>query len=244
VFGYIDRMVGCLRHTRWPIAAGLVVALAGCAETTDRITRTGTPATERRADGRLKMDPAPLTVADLNSLPPGSPQRTVARAWFYAQWGSPANVLRCYDDRVLSVVGRKAIAGAYAQQRTTMIDARPEFALGASNANGALVTVLLSSTGDPPRPESYLLRRRGASWRIVYDSFLEPALAAYITSDRQTSDGQDPASAARSGAQAAKRYRELYIAVAGAARLADRVQPARNRAAGLPLPSGTDTIAP
>jgi len=197
------------------LIAAATLGVVACGGDGSNITRTGRTPSVQQADGRLNRAPDPLSVEDIERVRPDSPQAVVLRLWFYAQWGSAPSIVRLYDQRIVRAIGAPAIAGALDQQRSDLLDTRPVVGPVARISAGSLVTVEVLSTADPPRPESFLLRRRGHVWRIVHDSLLEDALSTYVQVETQlrvapTATSADPR-AVRAGRAAARRYRELFL---------------------------------
>jgi hypothetical protein len=203
-------------------AAG--IGIGGCGGEPSNITRTGSTVLEQRADGSLTRQPDPLSVADLERVPPGSPQATVLRLWFYGQWGSAVNAVRFYDQRVLRAIGHSSAVGAYASQRLGMLDSHPKVRSVTRNPAGTLVKVDMLTISGAPRREFFLLRRQGAGWRIVYDSFLDSALATYVEAQMRPGTAPPNAAASRDAIaariDAVNRYRSTLLSDLSAARAA------------------------
>lgn len=203
-------------------AAG--TGIGACGGEASNITRTGSTALEQRADGSLTRQPDPLSVADLERVPRGSPQATVLRLWFYGQWGSSVNAVRFYDQRVLRAIGDSSAAGAYVSQRLGMLDSHPKVRSVTRNPAGTLVKVDMLTISGPPRREFFLLRRQGAGWRIVYDTFLGRALPAYVEAQMRPGTASPNAAASRDAIaariDAVIRYRRTLLGDLSAARAA------------------------
>lgn len=134
------------------------------------------------ADGRLAIDPPPLTLRDVERQSVGSPGYAVMSLLFWAQWGSPANIVAEYDPGVASVLGVSNLVGAWEAIRQSILLTLPKIVFKRSNAAGnqAFVGLQLETTSGPPARQSFVLRRTSQGWRIVYDTLLDGALPGYI----------------------------------------------------------------
>jgi hypothetical protein len=198
---------------RWALlAAVLALACAGCG--TNEATSPGTAdkAPKQRADGRLAVDPAPLTFADIERRPAQSAERAVIELLFWAQWGSTPNLVAAYDPVVREALSTSWIGGAYAMRRPAIAVAQPKVERVEKTDLGTVVTLRVLSRAAPPALHSFTLRRRGAYWRVVHDTFLEDALAAYVQTinDPDPQDANVPLPAFKAGIQASRRYRDLF----------------------------------
>lgn len=134
------------------------------------------------ADGRLVVDPPPLTLKDVERQPVGSPGYTVMSLLFWAQWGSPANIVAEYDPGVARVVGVSNVVGVWESIRQSILLALPKIIFERFNSAGnqAFVGLQLETTSGPPARQSFVLRRTAQGWRVVYDTLLEGALPGYV----------------------------------------------------------------
>ncbi len=150
------------------------------------------------ADGRLVTDPPPLTLHDVERQPVGSPAYTVMSLLFWAQWGSPANIVAEYDPGAALIVGVSNLVGAWEGIRQSILSALPKIVFERSNAAGnqAFVGLQLETTLGPPARQSFVLRRTAQGWRIVYDTLLDGALPGYIAELLTTDPSAKHASAA------------------------------------------------
>ena len=161
-------------------AAGLILAtglLASCGgdDRSARITRTGSSETSSLRGGRLERAPVPLTVADLEGARNGSPEETVIRLWFYAQWGHAAAIPSLYAESVRRVRADADIARAYLGNRSYLAQTRPHITEIDEHGNGngrRVVRMEILSATDAPRRESFVLVRRNDGYRIAEDTFL------------------------------------------------------------------------
>jgi hypothetical protein len=134
------------------------------------------------ADGRLVTDPSPLTLEDVHRRPVGSPEYTVMSLLFWAQWGSPANIVAEYDPGVARLLGVSNLVGAWESIRQSIVTSLPKIVFEQTDAakNQAFVGMLFETTLGPPTRQSFVLRRMAGGWRIVYDTLLESALPGYV----------------------------------------------------------------
>jgi hypothetical protein len=191
------------------------VILGGCAATSAE--HPGVPVngvTRVLADGRLVVDPAPLTLQDVERQPVGSPGYTVMSLLFWAQWGSPANIVAEYDPGVARAVEVSNLMGAWEAIRPSILLALPKIVFERSNAAGnqAFVGLQLETTSGPPTRQSFVLRRTAQGWRIVYDTLLAGALPGYVVELLAPNGSTKSATAAaiRIGVSDAAAYRAYW----------------------------------
>ena len=168
-----------------------------------------------RPDGSLTVDPKPLSLADVERQPAGSARRAVIQLWYWAQWGSTPNVVAAYAPAIVTALSATDVAGAYSQKRASMVTSQPRIVdevKGAGDDTVVLVQALRRNS--PPENLSFTLVNDTDGWKIVSDTLLEDAIAAYVQF-RNTPDPNSttvPPSAARAGVEAARRYRTAAIA--------------------------------
>ncbi len=196
-------------------ATAMALAVTGCgsAGTKSEADVANVPRSETaRAEGRLSSTPRALRLADLRREPEGSPQSTVLRLLYFAQWGSAPNVASAYHPTVRKELGVSNIVGTYSQQRTALATSRPRIVENIRTSTGAFVSIELLRADAAPAPHSFALQRRFGHWRIVYDTLLEGSLANYVASARSRNAAGKPPDrlAARQGREAAETYRGLF----------------------------------
>lgn len=165
-------------------------------------------------DGRLSIDPAPVTLTDLGSATEGLPSTVLLRLWFSIQWGDEPAILSAYAPVVADRLRPRTVLRAWDVRRGSIIGSRPRNFETTRSGEYAIVTFVVESRSHAPAPESATMIRVGGRWRILHDTMLESALAADAQS--RASPGQDPPSAAAvlRGIQASMRFRDLAAAVA------------------------------
>jgi hypothetical protein len=162
------------------------VVLGGCgAKSAERPGVSVNGVTRVLADGRLVTDPPPLTLQDVGHHSAGSPGYTVMSLLFWAQWGSPANIVAEYDPGIARVLGVSNLVGAWEAIRQSILTSLPKIVFEHYNAarNQAFVGLQLATTLGPPARQSFVLRRTPQEWRIVYDTLLAGALPGYVTEE-------------------------------------------------------------
>ena len=169
------------------------------------------PAVEReRPDGSLVADPAPLSLEDLSAVPTGSASEAVLRLWYWAQWGSPPNIIAAYSPEVVSGLGAVNIAGAYSLKRAGMVSSRPRIAgevRGDAGPSSRWRRCGATWTGA-------LRLHHGAGGRALgdpFDTLLESGIAAWAQFDAMPDPNAAdvPTAAAKAGINAARRFREI-----------------------------------
>jgi hypothetical protein len=191
------------------------VVLSGCG--TKSAEHPGLPVngvTRVLADGRLVTDPPPLTLQNVERYSVGSPAYTVMSLLFWAQWGSPANIVAEYDRGVASAVGVSNVVGAWEAIRQSILTSLPKIVFEQSNAarSQAFVGVQIETSLGPPTRQSFVLRRTAQGWRIVYDTLLEGALPGYVAEQftPDPSAKRASATAVHSGLGFAAAYRAYW----------------------------------
>jgi hypothetical protein len=166
------------------------------------------------ADGRLVTNPPTLTLQDVDRYPVGSPEYTVMSLFFWAQWGSPANIAAEYDPGVARLLSVSNLVGAWESTRPSIVTSLPKIVFEQTNAarNQAFVGMLLETTFGPPTRQSFVLRRMAGGWRIVYDTLLESALPGYVAEQvtPNPSAKHDSGAAIHSGLGYAAAYRAYW----------------------------------
>ena len=210
-------------------AAVAVLMLAGCGSSgSDQMVRSGTVAVQQKADGALASIPAPLTIKDVEKQPADSPQQALTRLFFWTQWGNLPAVADLYDRRIIAIVGRSNIVGAYDYLRPDLLTSRLRILAARRSGAGVFVSAEVASTAGSPRREGFLLVRRGGAWRVVYDTLLERAVEGYTIGQLAPGDPTPSLAAQRSATRVAKRYRDAYgsLGSRGTSSASGPVQPA------------------
>jgi hypothetical protein len=119
-----------------------------------------------------------------------------------------------YDPDVRVRVGATDIAGALGQQRDYFLSTQPRIVSVTRRGLGTFVAIEALSRREPPRRESYLLRRDGKGWTIVYDTLMARAIAAWVQyrSAKDPSAEKPDSRAIRAGEDAATRFRDAFAA--------------------------------
>lgn len=175
------------------LGACLVAGLLGCG---DQERRSGGGEVKVGSTGRLLADPEPLTLADVNRQPPSSPERTVWRMIFWAQWGNPANTLAQYDELARDRLGAVS-PSSFDWLRPTLVKVQPRIIEVVPTEEGVFVGLEFLSKILPPKRESLVLRRaRDGQWKVLYDTFINSGLIQYGISN-PTGKGEGPVSEER-----------------------------------------------
>jgi hypothetical protein len=161
------------------------------------------------ADGRLSIDPSPMTLADLDSDPPGSPRATLLRLWFSIQWWDEPAILAAYAPSVADTLQPGTMLGAWSLRRGSIIGSRPRNFETTRSRALTVVTFTRESRTSPPAQESATMILERGRWRILHDTMLEAALAAYAQSLGSRRQEAPSAAAVRRGIEASRRFRDL-----------------------------------
>jgi len=110
----------------------------------------------------------------------GSPGAAVLELWRYVQVGAIPAAVFSYDRRVRRGVGPAYLAGALQTQQPVAARLTPEVVLQDKTPRGTLVVVNATGEDVVSRQISYILRRDGKQWKILYDTLLEKAIPEYV----------------------------------------------------------------
>jgi hypothetical protein len=179
----------------------ITLALTGCG---------GSSEVSARKDGSLTATPPPITVKQIDSKSPGSPERAIYQLWFWAQWGSLPNVVLSYHPHVRAALGPGNIAGGYKIARGELLASRPRIVAVRRGPAGVSVGLEVQHRDAEPTRESFLLRRGRGGWLVVYDTLLERQLSAYAQQRLEPSKTPSGRAALASHALAA-RYRNAAV---------------------------------
>ncbi len=152
---------GCL------IAAGF---LGGCNAGDDEPTAQA-PAPAPAGDSPLREQPEDSSLAQ-----EGAPGETVLETFRFIQLGAIPPAVLQYDPGVRKQVGLPAFAGAvqYLQPQVAESSARLESV--EATPGGQLAILRVTPPTGPPQTYSYVLRKRGGRWNVVYDTFMAGGL--------------------------------------------------------------------
>jgi hypothetical protein len=165
---------------------------------------------------------------DKTNVPPGlgplatnkrsGPEGTVFRLWRMIQVRSYQVAALEYDERVLDALGTDTVIGALEMQQMSLAVTAPKVIAADRTPLGVLVIVNAMSKGRPVGRYSFLLGRKGGSWKLRYDTLLGDTLPAYVQQrvQRRIDPNADQPSqrAAAAGQRAAKTYRDLFAPAA------------------------------
>jgi len=132
----------------------------------------------------------------------------------YVQAGAADIAASLYHARIPQVFGTHRVTSSLALRRPALGGQQFSVSLNEDTPRGRLVIV--NSAGPQGKAEySFVLKRSGTSWRIIYDSFLGDALSEYVFAQTQQNGSDEAAATAESRARraavrASERYRTLY----------------------------------
>lgn len=154
------------------LTGGVVVALA--VESEDKARSKLPPVAEHRlirAEGQKRLRTTTPTTA-------------LMELWSSAQWGDVPAILRLQDPVVRNTIRDTDIAGVYQHQRTRMVTRKPHVVN--VNVRGTIATVRYRLQGEvkPALPQLAIMRRRGQSWFLRYDTFIEEAIPFWVIASR------------------------------------------------------------
>lgn len=114
--------------------------------------------------------------------------------------GAGPAALDFYDSRIPNRVGTDNLLGALDAMAKTTKDSIPAVVRRRNTRMGMLVVVRLLRTSAADSRHSFLVRRQGRGWKIVYDSLLVRELANYVLASRSRGPAKPPSGAARAAA--------------------------------------------
>lgn len=187
---------------------------------------------EKKAPATPAQAKVPKDVSNKFSRP-GSPGAAILTLWRFVRGGALPVAVGSYDRSVQRSLGLALLAGALRTQQPSAKQLRAEITGQDKTPAGELLT-MNASDGTVTRTFSFITRKRGGRWLVVYDTLLEDALPAYVR--LQTDKG--PADKL-GGKTAAKLQRQLSAYRAGASA---KVKPeAKPTGTPAPKPTGTTT---
>ncbi len=146
--------VGCLIAT---------VSLGGCNDGDDEPTAQA-PA------------PAPVEGSVTPEQREGTPGRTVLETFRFIQLGAIPPAVLQYDSGVREQVGLPAFAGAVQYLQPLVADSSARLESVEAARGGQLAILSVTPPKGPSQTYSYVLRKRGGRWNVVYDTFMAGGL--------------------------------------------------------------------
>jgi hypothetical protein len=185
-------------------------ATAGCGSDGAETKRNGL---DTASTPQVQEDPEASTrlAEALKKVRRGTAPHTVLTLFYYAQWGNFPLIVGLYDPAVRERIGGIRIATIYSQNqgRFLQVDV-PQFVDERRVSEGIFLAVELETTDGNTIRESYLLRRRGDDWTVLYDTFFDRAIAQAA---RAAVDGSGKPSArgTRAALRASEEFRSLSL---------------------------------
>jgi hypothetical protein len=127
--------------------------------------------------------------------------------------GNYPSLVRLYDPKVRSTIGRTQIASVYSDNHRTFLSVGvPKIVDTQRGGAGLTLAVEVPATEGRVIQESHLLRQRKGGWGIAYDTFFDRALgnAARVLIDG--SSGKASVRGTQAARRASNRFRELFLA--------------------------------
>lgn len=135
-------------------------------------------------DGRLSIDPPPVSLADVARESGSAPRATLLRLWFSIQWGDEPGILAAYAPTVAKTLGASKVIAAWKSRRGSVIGSRLHIIETTRSRHNAVVTFGRESRSSPPVYESATMVLEADGWRILYDTMLDDALGGRQASSR------------------------------------------------------------
>lgn len=155
---------------------------------------------------------------------PGTPGRATLQFLRYVQVGAVPPALLSYEEDVRRQVDIADLAGGVLSAHDILSTTQLQVLSSERLADGALVLVEGRTPGAAPRTWAFTLRRRGADWKITYDTLMEERLRAYVIGSTQEGikPGAKPSvTAIRRGNSVGSAFRTATLSAAAARTGAD-----------------------
>lgn len=158
------------------------------------------------------VQPAPITLADVSQAGVNTAAGAVLRLWLLGEWGAGPAVVSSYAPAAVAAAGGPSqIVAAYGVLQSLMITTHPKVVADVPNPDGTVnVLVAAANAGGPPTRESFILKRFGGKWLVVYDTLL---LQGASTDTQQQVDGPAAPSTPRGVGAGLERERSLRLAL-------------------------------
>jgi hypothetical protein len=156
-----------------------VVLVSGCG-----VKEPGELPVRTLEDGRLSIDPSPITLADLARRSERTPGAALRRLWFSIQWWDEPGILAAYAPAVANTLGAGRVIEAWEPHRGSLIGSRLHIIETSRNRTSAVVTFTRETRSSPPIYGSATMVREGKDWRILHDTMLDDALGGRRASAR------------------------------------------------------------
>ncbi len=198
------------------LGAAAVVAMSGCG------ADDPPPGGQRATDGNTNASTVAVSTsgktdrvgrqADPVLVRPGRPGETVLRLWRFLKAGVVPAALLEYSGDVRKRVGLLPLAGAAADLQAQLAGYEPSVASATGTAAGQLVVLRAQNQVGPSLEYSYLLRRSGNRWKVVFDTLMQSALQTHVRTRVQNSTNASAATRDRQASDAAARATDRFRA--------------------------------
>ena len=200
-----------LRRTALLATFLVTVTVSGCGGKSDTSTSAS-----GGSGGRV------LTAADLQKLPPNSPELAAMTLWYQGEVGDVVDMVSLYAPEVRKVVGSTVMAGAFGQQRSFFSVVYPTVLSTRPTERGTLVTIKGTPPKGAPAIDSFLLKKINGTWTILYDTLLDRSLVSFIQSQVDVVPRPTPSNKAlQAGMAASQQYRSVFLEPASALKPAE-----------------------
>lgn len=156
-----------------------------------------------------------MTRAQITQGRADSPAGITLQLWRAVQIGDIPAAVVLYHEKVRRAIGVGNMAGALAQQRSSIAVLRPQIISIKRTRVGVEVTVRATSRGSSVGIQSFLLRRGFNGWSVAYDTLLGDALPSYVESvvqNRLAPGSKGPLPTAQlAAARTSATYRTLFL---------------------------------
>jgi hypothetical protein len=106
----------------------------------------------------------------------GTPGRTVLETFRFIQLGAIPPAVLQYDSGVREQVGLPAFAGAVQFLQPQVAESSARLESVEATRGGQLAILSVTPPKGPSQTYSYVLRKRGGRWNVVYDTFMAGGL--------------------------------------------------------------------
>lgn len=178
------------------VVVGAALAMAGCGRDLEDAEVAAAERVSLNAEQRVAVR------ASRALEKPNSPASVVMTFIQDLREGAGPALYTVYDSRIPDRVGKGNVLGALQVMSGITAGTRPVVTRRRKTSAGELVVVRLLRTVGSDSRYSFLLRREGKRWKIVYDSLMVQGLQSYVSSRVSGSAGQQTGKATQAAARA------------------------------------------
>ena len=190
------------------LIVGVVGAIGGCSGDDDD---SGSAAAQKPEQDAIAL----LPDREITRLRAGSVERAFAEYWAALQFQAWPAAIGSYAPTLRQQLGGEArLAETLKAQASYFRTAKPRVLRSTSDRGLTTVQYVIADSQGAEVPRSVMFRRAGNQWEIVYDSFLDQALASYVQARTQAEidpTADEPSTRAQRAGQNAARLQSRWL---------------------------------